>query len=176
MNMQCQSFSFDTIQAISSTRAVPGWTTTIKQDTTIQFCIMGDNPPTVIRCVEVCLDLSWQAYVFGQQLVKTTTVIKELPTTIYSEGCLHQVLSVIQKANTCPGNPEDHFVRLLENCMGGKKYSRAGVMKAFIDNRQGYTRTVRTADCELICYQQSQRCPCCSKYRNNCDLICENPA
>ena len=42
-NMQLQPFSFDMVQAISLTRTMPEWTTTIKQDTTIQFCIMGDN-------------------------------------------------------------------------------------------------------------------------------------
>ena len=57
--MHLQSFSFDMVQAISLTRTMPEWTTTIKQDTTIQFCVMGDNPPAVICCVKVCFDLSW---------------------------------------------------------------------------------------------------------------------
>ena len=81
---------------------------------TIQFCIIGGNPPAVIRCVEICFDLSWQAYIFGQQLLKTNTIIKELPSTICSEKCLQQVLSTIHKANLCPGSAEDHFVQLLE--------------------------------------------------------------
>ena len=166
-NMQLQPFSFDMVQAISLTRTMPEWTTTIKQDTTIQFCIMGDNPPAVIRCVEICFDLSWQAYIFGQQLSKTNTIIKELPSTIFSESCLNKVLSSIMKANLCPGSPEDHFVQLLEHCTGGKRYNRSGEMIAYIQNRQGYLKTVRTANCEMICHQKSQRCPCCSKYRAN---------
>ena len=67
-NMQLQSFSFDTVKVISLTRTMPEWTTTIKQGTTIQLCIMGDNPSAVICCVEIYFDLSWQAYTFGQQL------------------------------------------------------------------------------------------------------------
>ena len=145
---------------------MPEWTTTTKQDTTIQFCIIGGNPPAVIRCVEICFDLSWQVYIFDQQLLKTNTIIKELPSTICSERCLQQVLSTIHKANLCPGSAEDHFVQLLEN-WGGKRYNQSGEMIAFIDNRQGYMRTVRTANCELICYEKLQRCPYCSKYRTN---------
>ena len=49
----------------------------------------------------------------------------------------YQVLSSIMKANLCPGSPKDHFVQLLENCTGGKRYNRSGEMIAYIQNRQG---------------------------------------
>ena len=84
--------------------------------------------------------------------------MKELPSTTFSKSCLDQVLSSIMKANLCPGSMEDHFVQLLENCTEGKRYNQSGEMIAYIHNRQGYLKTVRTANCELICHQKSQRC------------------
>ena len=71
------------------------------------------------------------------------------------------------KANLCPDSPQDHFVQLLEHCAGGKRYNRSGEMIVYIHNRQGYLKTVKTANCEMICHQKSQHCPCCSKYRAN---------
>ena len=68
------------------------------------------------------------------------------------------------KADLCPGSPEHQSP---ENCTRGKRYNRSGELISYIHNRQGYLKTVRTANCELICHQKSQRCPCCSKYQTN---------
>ena len=103
---------------------------------------------------------------FGQQILQTNAIIREQPSTIDSERCLQQVLSIIHKAKLCPGSTEDHFVQLLEK-WGDKKYNQSGELIAFIDNKLGHSRTVRTANCELICCQHLQHCTCCSKYQTN---------
>jgi len=142
------------------------WTIVSTETDTVQFCIIGSNPPVVMRSVCVTRDLSWHAFIFGQKLSSSNAVIQGLPVSLISKISLQQVLNRIQKAHLCPGSPEDHFVKMLAD-RGGKRYNtHSGELIAFIDKKSEHARTtVRTNDCELICHQSVQRCLSCSKYR-----------
>ena len=117
----------------------------------------------------MCSDLTWNASVFGKVVPQTNTVIQTLPAKVTNDSLVH-VLSTIQLARLCPGNPE--FVQLLET-KGGKACDQSGSLSAFIDDKEeivvganSYDRTVRRVDCGLICPTTStDRCPTCTKYR-----------
>lgn len=154
----------------------PGWTLsrTEKEDA-VQFCILGSDPPTVVRSVTVSADLTWYAHILGKVVPRANVVIQSLPAKANSKSSLLHILLAIQLARLCPGNPEEQFVRLLER-KGGKACGRSGDITAFVDDKEeivvgemSYPKTVRRCDCGLICPRNSsslQRCPSCSKYRS----------
>lgn len=155
--------------------AAPGWTLSgSEQEATLQFCILKFDPPTVVRSVTVTSDLTWYAHVLGKVVLRTNPIIQSLPAKVSSESTLQHTLLAVQSAHLCPGNPEEHFVQLLER-KGGKACDRSGEKSAYIDDREeivlgdkSYTKTVRRSDCGLVCPRNSstlQRCPSCSKYR-----------
>ena len=170
-NVQQPSATLETLKTVDP----PGWTLarTEKEDT-IQFCIMRSDPPTVVRSLTVSADLTWYAHILGGVVPRSNAVIQSLPAKANSESSLLHILSTVQSARVCPGNPEEQFVRLLER-KGGKACGRSGDICAYVDDKEeivvdekSYATTVRRSDCGLICSRNSsslQRCPSCSKYR-----------
>ena len=157
-------------------RVQPGGSTVLKvqKDDTIQFCIMRSDPPTVVRSLTVSADLTWYAHILDRVVPHSNTVIQSLPAKANSESFLLHILSTVQLARVCPGNPEEQFERLLKR-NGGKACGRSGDICAYVDDKEeivvdekSYAKTVRRSGCRLICSRNSsslQRCPSCSKYR-----------
>ena len=171
-NVQQAPATLETLKSVDA----PGWTLSgTEQEDTLQFCILRFDPPTVVHSVTVSSDLTWYAHVLGKVVLRPNVVIQSLPAKVSSESVLRQILMTVQSAQLCPGNPEEHFVQLLER-KGGKTCGRAGETSAFIDDREeivlgqkSYAKTVRRSDCALICSRNSsslRRCPSCSKYRS----------
>ena len=85
--------------------------------------MLRSDPPTVVRSVTVsATDLNWHA----EGVPRVTKVIQSLPALVTSDSALLHILSTIQRAWLCPGNPKEHFVRLLERKPGGKMWSFQG--------------------------------------------------
>ena len=168
LNVQRQSFSLETLKSESfKSKIPPEWAiVNTKKENFIQLCIIKDNPPVVSHSVKILSDLNWAAYIFGQRVTESNPIIQRLPASIHNENCFLQILSVICKARICPGSTEDDLIELFEKRGRSTRYSHSGEIVAFIDNRQGCLKTIRTANCELICCQSLQRCFCCRKYRN----------
>ena len=68
----------------------PEWTIINGELDRVQLCILGSNPPVVIRSVAIAKDLTWKAYVFGQKIPSSNPVIQVLPVTITSKASLQQ--------------------------------------------------------------------------------------
>ena len=68
---------------------VPGWTlsrTEQAQQDNVQFCILSSHPPTVVRSVTVCSDLTWYAHIFGKLVPRVSRVyqLKLLMSLLYT--------------------------------------------------------------------------------------------
>ena len=171
-NMQEAPATLETLRTVDA----PGWTISqTEQEDTLQFCILRFDPPTVVRSVTVSSDLTWYAHVLGKVILRTNVVIQSLPAKASSVSVLRHILLTVQLAQLCPGNPEEHFVQLLQR-KGGKACGRSGETSAYIDDREeivlgekNYTKTVRRSDCGLVGPSGSsslRRCPSCTKYRS----------
>ena len=79
------------------------------------FCLMKSNPPTVTRSVSVKPDFMWYVHVTGRVVPRGNEVIQRLPAKVMSLSVLRDILSLIKAARTCPGNPEEHLVKILNN-------------------------------------------------------------
>ena len=133
-NVQQAPATLETLKSVDA----PGWTLSgTEQEDTLQFCILRFDPPTVVRSVTVSSDLTWYAHVLGKVVLRTNVVIQSLPAKVSSKSVLRQILMTVQSVQLCPGNPEEHFVQLLER-KGGKTCGRAGETStsAFIDDRE----------------------------------------
>ena len=106
-----------------------------EQEETVQFCMLRSDALTVVRSITVSADLTWYAHVLGKVVPRANVVIQSLQANVSSESFLQHVLLTIQSARLCPGNPEEHFVQLLER-KGGKVYSRSGNVRAFVDDKE----------------------------------------
>ena len=98
---------------------------------TLQFCIMRSDPPTVVCTLTVSADLTWYAHILGRVVPRSNAVIQSLPAKANSESSLQHILSTVQSARVCPGNPEEQFVRLLER-KGGKACGHSGDIRMCI--------------------------------------------
>lgn len=77
-----------------------------QQDGSLLYCMQRSDPPTVIRSVTVSSDLHWHAHVLGKVVPRSNSVIQTLPVKVSAESSLLQILTTIQSAKLCPGNPE----------------------------------------------------------------------
>ena len=113
------------------------------------YCMLRSDPPTVIRSVTVSSDLYWYVHVFGKVVPRSNSVIQTLLVKVCAESSLLQILTTIQSAKVCPGNPEEQFVHLFEQ----KLCVRPTYNSAYLDNKEEifvgntkYHQTVRRSD------------------------------
>ena len=147
----------------------------------VQFCLMKSSPPQVARSITVQADFSWYAHVTGRVVPRSNQTIQQLPQKVADETTLITVVSAIESARICPGNPEERFTQLLEK-RGGSVQGIGGQVTAFLDSRDevvsgglAYSRTVRRWDCEMLCSPDAaylKRCQCCKKYRSQLQVMC----
>lgn len=120
-------------------------------------------PLRITHCLKVDRDLSWSLYV-NQHHVDTSKcgALKSFPKTL-NAGRLSQLLTKLDGLSVCAGQSDVHFVKMVA-AKKGKIVSPDGKVAAYVDD-DSYTKTVRTADCELIC--PSAKCESCKAYRAN---------
>lgn len=167
--------SFDVLK----TNVPPDWVV-YESEEALQFCLMNSNPPTVSRSVSVNADFTWYVHANKRVVPRDNEVIRRLPEKVSSVSNLTDILSTVKTARKCPGNPEEHFVQVLEK-RGGSVVGVNGKVSAIIDNQEDivsggitYSKTIRHSDCEGFCSADTtnlRRCPCCKKYRSQLHVM-----
>ena len=114
--------------------------------------------------------MTWYVHVAGRVVLRTNQIIQKLLEKVLNTNVLNTVLTAVESARVCPGNPEEHCEK-----RGGSVCSSNGQVAAYIDNQEevinsgtAYCRTIRRSDCELLCFPDTahlRRCPSCNKYR-----------
>ena len=167
--------SFDVLKA-----AVPPDWVVYESEEALQFCLMKSNPPTVTRSVTLNPDFTWFVHVHKRVVPRDNEVIQRLPERVTSVSTLTEILIAVKAARKCPGNPEEHFVQILEK-RGGSVVGINGRVSAIIDSQEDvvsggmmYYKTVRHSECEVFCLADTtnlRRCPCCKKYRSQLHVM-----
>ena len=126
---------------------------------------------SVTHSIVVSQDLSWTLTAHGKEVdPQMCSVSSGTPTTL-TTATLQTLLSVLHKANICPGHPDQQFLSMLE-AKKGKLLSRDGhAVMAYEDssapvtlNGEEYLKTARRSLCELVV--NGTKCPSCVSYRN----------
>ena len=128
----------------------------------------------VTRSVVLDSDFKWYAYVSDKKVPATCEVFARIsPLT---EDKLLDIITAINNAFLCPGNPDERFVLAIMEKGGSMKGARGnGDMIVFVDHcsvtddcGKQYQSTVRRVDCELLCERSSQhplrRCRLCQSF------------
>ena len=121
------------------------------------------------RCLSVNSNGTWTLVVHGQQVLQSTcTPLRSFPSVLPDEATTFNLLNHISQLRVCPGQPDKHFVKLLQKRKGCIK-SLDGSIVAFIDNHsivtlkgEKFDETVRVAKCELL--TNVAKCDSCKNY------------
>lgn len=106
----------------------------------------------------------------GQQVHQSMcTPLCSFPSVLPDEAATFNLLNHINQLRDCPGQPDKHFVKLLQKRKGCIK-SLDGSIVASIDNHsivtlngKKFDETVRVAKCELL--TNVAKCDSCKNYR-----------
>ncbi len=127
-----------------------------------------DQPVQVKKSIFVKEVLTWTVYYDTKQLASSSSLLKDVHSTVDSSEALLYLSRLIDTAALCPGNPEAHFVTLCTERGGSER--GCGEDKAFVEHKsvldtdgQVYTYTVRTVDCEWLCSRRGANPTRCSK-------------
>lgn len=120
-------------------------------------------PLKITHCLKVDRELSWSLYVNQHHVDPSKCgALTSFPKALNAES-LSRLLTKLDGLSICAGQSDIHFVKMVA-AKKGKILSPNGKIAAYVDD-DSYTKTVRTADCELIC--PSTKCESCKSYRAN---------
>ncbi len=101
----------------------PSWsdqTATTKAIDKLKFCKISSLPsdtaqPLIItHCLIVYPDFSWEVFVYGRKVVPSpTNPLSSIPQYVNDQSLAH-LISVLESARVCPGNPDSGFTELKE--------------------------------------------------------------
>ena len=131
---------------------------------------VSTQPVIISHCLKIESDLTWTLFVHNHKLVKEKcSSLEAFPGTLSSES-LRDLLLILDQLHVCCGQPDTHFVSMV-NAKKGKILSSDGKVAAIVDsyapvglNGEHYLATVRTGSCELVA--KSQKCVSCKSYRD----------
>lgn len=136
----------------------------------VQHQPLADIPACISHCVIVQKNLSWKVLVHGHEVDPQTAGLSSIPEKIEAVHTIEQLLFKIDHLNVCAGNPDQHFIEMVEQRKGVLK-STSGNVAAYIDkaapvelNGQVYNATLRTMKCILL--TSTSKCSCCVAYRD----------
>ncbi len=141
----------------------------------LQFCKISSQPsgtaqPLVVtHCIIVYPDFSWEVFVYGHKVVPSpTNPLSSIPQAVNEQSLVH-LISVLDTARICPGNPDSGFIELREKHKG-KFLTSGGEIKASVEsgfpinwNGECSSSTIRTSDCEILIHEA--KCSSCKSYR-----------
>ena len=114
-------------------------------------------------------DLTWTVFIHGNKLHQiSNTPLSGISSTL-SPLSLQKLISILDEACICPGNPDDQFLPMATAHKGvfvsGSGEEKARLEKDFqvILNGDVYHQTIRTATCSLLVGQG--KCSSCKSYR-----------
>ena len=141
----------------------------------LQLCKLNSLPSTSCRTLGIthtlCVqdDLTWTVFIHGNKLHQiSNTSLSGISSTL-SPLSLQKLISILDEACICPGNPDDHFLPMATAHKGvfvsGSGEEKARLEKDFqvILNGDVYHQTIRTATCSLLVGQGKRSS--CKSYR-----------
>ena len=116
------------------------------------------------HCLKVDRVLSWSLYVNHHNVDPSKCgALKSFPKTLNAESLSRLVTKVDGLSIICARQSDVHFVKMVA-AKKGKIVAPDGKVAVYVDDYTS-TKTVHTADCELIC--PSTKCESCKTYRAN---------
>ena len=113
-NTNRQDLSVTSTLFASLKEDVPSNRISKEADGVLQFCLVMSNSLVITTSVSVQPDFSWYTYVTGNVVPRGNQIIQHLPEKVNTITSLKAVLSTMESARICPGNPEEHFVEMVE--------------------------------------------------------------
>lgn len=131
----------------------------------------NSQPVVITHCLRINPDLEWVLYVHGNQLDShMCSALSNFPPNL-DLPTLESLLAQIDRLNICCGQPDSHFVSMV-NAKKGKILTGNGKVTARVDHYSNvilngtlYSETVRTTSCELL--TNFAKCTSCKDYRPN---------
>ena len=141
----------------------------------LQLCKLNSLPSTSCQMLGIthtlCVqdDLTWTIFIHGNKLHQiSNTPLSGISSTL-SPLSLQKLISILDEACICPGNPDDQFLPMA-TAHKGVFVSAIGEEKAHFEegfqvilNGDVYHQTIRTATCSLLVGQG--KCSSCKSYR-----------
>ena len=110
----------------------------ISSSTSTQYCKLEntlDGVCQVTASVVFSSEGAWNVYACGKKVPESCYLLKEFPSCISTINALLDLISAIDTAVYCPGNPDDDFVKLCQTRGGEMKGSRGSTdVVAYIDS------------------------------------------
>ena len=109
-----------------------------ESDKQLKLCKFNSLPSTssqplvVTHTVCVQEDLTWSVFVHRSKIHRIVDTPLSCIPSILNPQTLHKLISVLDTARVCPGNPEEHFIPLAEAHKGEFKTS-SGQVKARVE-------------------------------------------
>lgn len=141
----------------------------------LHLCKLNSLPSTSCQKLRVthtlCVqeDLTWNVFIHGNKLHQiSNTPFSGLSSTL-SPLSLQKLISILDEACVCPGNPDIQFLPMATAHKGvfvsGSAEEKARLEKDFqvVLNGHVYHQTIRTAMCSLLLGQG--KCSSCKSYR-----------
>ena len=131
---------------------------------------ISSEPMKVSHSIMINPDMTWKVYVHGNKVpCHRNTPLSQFPDKLSSES-LQSLISVVDGASVCPGNPDKKFIDMVKAKKGVLK-STGGNQTATIDdtfkvslNGEAYQQTIRTTNCGLLVH--GAKCQACTDYRS----------
>ncbi len=119
----------------------------------------------VTHCINVNKDFTWQVLVHKTDVVQEKcSVLMKFPKNLSLESC-EQLIDTIERSSVCCGNPDSHFVEMMEQKTKTNTASRIDDYAAVFVDGTVFNKTVRHTSCQMIC--DSRKCSGCVSYRDN---------
>ena len=137
----------------------------------IQLCKLlctsdtSSEPMKISHSIMINSDMTWNVYVHGNKvLCRRNTPLSQFPDRLSAES-LQSLISIVDSASVCPGNPDEKFIHMVKAKKGVVK-SVNGEKTAAIDdafqvslNGEIYQQTIRTTNCSLLVH--GTKCQAC---------------
>lgn len=124
----------------------------------------------ITHCIMIESDLSWTVSVHCNQIDKDKCSVFSGSPKKLSSSSLQALVSLLDKCNVCPGNPDKHFIEMALS-KKGKFFAKDGsTVVARVDdyskvclNGEMYDQTIRGTSCEVLA--RGNKCASCVAYR-----------
>ena len=170
--------TFEKVKHAASTEL--GWSVTANDE--VLHCNMHRIPTTrgpteTPKCIAINADLTWACFIHGSRVPLSCDVIETFPDELEHQH-LHPLLETVRLASVCTGNQDPEYTKMAE-VRGGKFISTKNKVVAFLDNKaeiltpegEVFDKTVRSAECTLLCTNGQTRCCQCQKHRQTLRAI-----
>ena len=146
----------------------------------LQLCKLNSLPSTSCQILRITLcvqdNLKWTVFIHGKKLHQISNTPLSGISSTQSPLSLQKLISILDEACICPGNPDDQFLPMATAHKGvfvsGSGEEKERLEKDFqvILNGDVYHKTIRTTTCSLFVSQG--KCNSCKLYRPQLRAMC----